>query len=129
MFNDSSWKVRAKTLEGALIAKGKKFGIVEGHIATFGIDRRDDRFSPGAFDKSLTELKRVGKTQLPFKDFHGRTIGGFPMESLKEDSKGLFGVGEINLEIEQGRDAYALAQQGVYDSFSIGFKTICYIHC
>lgn len=120
-------KKEVKHLGGSIVEfkeiqrDGKSFGIVEGHIATFGIDRRDDRFSPGAFDKSIEELKRVGKTQLPFKDFHGRTIGGFPMELLREDNKGLFGVGEINLEIEQGRDAYALAKQGVYDSFSIGF--------
>lgn len=100
---------------------GKLFGVVEGHIATFDVDRGDDRFSPGAFAKSLEELKRIGKTQLPLKDAHGRTIGGFPMETLIEDQKGLFGVGLINLEIELGRDAYALAKQRVYDSFSIGF--------
>ena len=101
---------------------GMKFGIVEGYITTFDIDRGDDRFSPGAFDESLAELKRIGKTQLPLKDFHGRSIGGFPFETLKEDSKGLFGVGEINLEVELGRDAYALAKQGVYDSFSVGYR-------
>lgn len=100
---------------------GKRFGIVEGHLATFDIDRGDDRFSPGAFEESLAELRRIGKTQLPFKDAHGRTVGGFPLETVKEDSKGLFGIGEINLEIERGRDAYSLAQQKVYDSFSIGF--------
>lgn len=101
---------------------GVKFGIVEGYIITFDIDRGDDRFTPGAFDKSIEELKRIGKTQLPLKDFHGRSIGGFPMDSLREDSKGLFGIGEINLDVEQGRDAYALAKQGVYDSFSVGWR-------
>ncbi len=101
---------------------GQRFGIVEGHLATFDIDRGDDRFSPGAFTKSLEELKRIGKTQLPLKDFHKRTVGGFPLETIREDSKGLFVIGEINLEIERGRDAYALAKQNVYDSFSIGFR-------
>lgn len=101
---------------------GVKLGIVEGYLITFEIDRGDDRFSPGAFDDSIAELKRMGKTQLPLKDTHGRTIGGFPFETLREDSKGLFGVGEINLDIELGRDAYALANQKVYDSFSVGYR-------
>ncbi len=103
---------------------GKKLGIVEGHIATFDIDRGDDRFSPGVFNESIEELKRLGKTHLPLKDSHGRTIGGFPLDQIKEDSKGVFAVGEINLEIELGRDAYSLAQQKVYDSFSVGFISL-----
>jgi HK97 family phage prohead protease len=100
---------------------GIPIGIVKGYIATFDVDRGDDKFMPGAFLGSLQRLKNAGKTQLPLKDFHGRSIGGFPLETLKEDGIGLFGEGEINLNIEQGRDAYELAKQGVYDSFSIGF--------
>jgi hypothetical protein len=52
---------------------------------------------------------------------HGRTIGGFPIESVKEDARGLFGKGEINLDVQQGREAFALAKQGVMSDFSIGW--------
>ena len=100
---------------------GVAFGIVKGYIATYDVDQGADKFVKGAFLASLKQHSAAGKTQLPLKDFHGRTIGGFPMESLREDDTGLFGEGEINLDIQQGLEAYALAKQGVYDSFSIGF--------
>jgi HK97 family phage prohead protease len=103
---------------------GIPVGIVEGYIATFDIDRIDDKFVPGAFVESINQLKSIGKKNLPLKDTHGRTIGGFPLDTVKEDSIGLFGIGEINLDVEQGREAYSLAKQGVYDSFSIGFFSV-----
>jgi len=55
---------------------------------------------------------------------HSRTIGGFPIETVKEDERGLFGVGEINLEVQQGAEAYALAKQGIMSDFSIGWEKI-----
>jgi HK97 family phage prohead protease len=103
---------------------GIPIGVVEGHIATWDIDRGDDKFIKGAFLDSIAEHKRIGKKQIPLKDFHGNTVGGWPIEQLKEDATGLFGVAEINLELEQGRDVYSLAKFGVYDSFSIGFWPI-----
>ena len=96
-------------------------GIIKGYIATWGIDLYDDKFIPGAFANTITDLKARGKANIPLKDSHKETIGGFPVELLKEDSIGLFGEAEINLEMEQGRDAYSLARQKVYDSFSVGY--------
>jgi HK97 family phage prohead protease len=107
---------------------GVQVGIVEGYIATWDIDRGDwmgikDQFVKGAFLESLMEHV-MKKRQIRLKDHHGRTIGGFPMEFVKEDERGLFGVGEINLEVQQGREAYALAKQGVLVDFSIGFSVV-----
>lgn len=106
---------------------GIQVGIVEGYIATWDLDRGDgfvrDQFARGAFRKSIRDLKSRDR-QLRFKDHHGRTIGGFPSETLKEDVVGLFGRGEINLEVQQGREAYMLAKQGVLTDFSVGFTSV-----
>ena len=43
---------------------------------------------------------------------------------MREDSRGLFGRGEINLGMQLGREAYSLAQQGVLSDFSLGFIAV-----
>ena len=47
----------------------------------------------------------------------GRVIGGFPVETLREDGTGLFGVGEVNLDTQAGREVYSMARQGVLRDF------------
>lgn len=105
---------------------GVPIGIVEGYIATWDIDRGDwfgtkDQFVKGAFISSIMNHKQKNR-QIRLKDHHGRTVGGFPIDSVKEDERGLFGVGEINLDVQQGKEAFALAKQGVLSDFSIGFS-------
>lgn len=102
---------------------GVPVGIVEGYIATFDRDRTLDKFDPNAFNESIKRYRRR-KRNINLKDMHGRTIGQFPINQIKVDEKGLFGVGEINLELQQGQEAYSLARQGVYSNFSIGFRTL-----
>lgn len=107
---------------------GVPVGIVEGYIATWDIDRGDwtgvkDQFVKGAFLSSILDHKVRGR-QIRLKDHHGRTVGGFPVEQVREDERGLYGVGEINLEVQQGREAYSLAKQGVLTDFSIGFSVV-----
>lgn len=106
---------------------GVKVGIVKGYIATWDLDLGAwglrDRFMPGAFAKSILEHQSKGR-QIRFKDHHGRTIGGFPPMSVREDEKGLFGEGEINLEVLQGHEAFSLARQGVLTDFSVGFTSL-----
>lgn len=100
---------------------GVPVGIVKGYIATWGLDRGNDRFTRGAFKDSLIEL-RAKNRQIRFKDHHFRTIGGFPIDRVFEDDKGLFGVGHINLDVQQGREIFALAKQDVISDFSVGFS-------
>jgi len=106
---------------------GVEVGIIEGYIATWDLDRGNgwlrDKFVKGAFKKSIRELRQRGR-QLRLKDHHGRTVGGFPPETLKEDSRGLFGKGEVNLDVQQGRELYSLAQQNVLVDFSVGFSVV-----
>ena len=106
---------------------GVKVGIISGYIATWDVDRGSwglkDRFTRGAFAESISDHQVKGR-QVRLKDHHGRTVGGFPASTLREDEKGLFGVGEINLEVQQGLEAYLLAKQGVLEDFSIGFSSL-----
>jgi hypothetical protein len=104
---------------------GVPVGIVEGYIATWDVDRGGwdgvkDQFIRGAFTKSLERHRKTGR-QIRFKDMHGRTVGGFPIETVKEDDIGLFGRAEINLEVQQGREAFSLAKQKVLVDFSVGW--------
>ena len=105
------------------IVNGVPVGIIRGYIATWDLDRGMDRFVRGAFSESLTEL-RAKNRPIRFKDHHDRTVGGFPIQKVFEDEKGLFGQGEINLDVQQGREAFALAKQGVLSDFSIGFTAV-----
>lgn len=108
---------------------GVDIGIVEGYIAAWSPDRGGrfgvpDRFHKGAFIKSIQDHKDRRARPIRLKDHHGRTIGGFPIESVKEDNHGLFARGEINLGTQLGREAHSLALQGVLSDFSIGFIAI-----
>jgi len=107
---------------------GIPVGVVSGYIATWDVDRGDwtgirDKFLPGAFLESI-ERHRATDRPIRLKDHHGRTIGGFPIETIREDSTGLFGIGEINLEVQQGAEAFSLAKQKVLSDFSIGWEMI-----
>ena len=105
---------------------GVNIGIIEGYIATWDVDRGDwmgvkDQFKKGAFVESILDHIRR-RRMIRMKDHHGRTVGGFPIEFVKEDERGLFGVAEVNLDVQQGLEAYMLAKQGVLTDFSIGFS-------
>ena len=107
---------------------GVPVGVMIGHLAAFSVDRggkfgMPDKFQPGAFLRTIQEHKDT-KEPVPLRDFHGRTVGGFPIEFIQEDTVGLAVRGEVNLEVQQGREAHSLARQGVIRHFSIGFRTI-----
>lgn len=103
-----------------------QFGFVEGYIATWDIDRGDyfgvkDQFTRGAFTDSIADhLKR--RRNIRLKDHHGRTVGNFPIDTIKQDERGLFGVGKINLKVQQGRELFELVKDGTISDFSIGFS-------
>ena len=108
---------------------GVSVGIVTGYLSTWAPDTGGrygvpDKFEPGAWTKSLAEHRARGSRQVRLKDHHGRTIGGFPIDTMREDATGLYGAGEINLETQAGREGYSLAKQGVITDFSVGFVPI-----
>jgi len=101
--------------------KGVPVGILAGYLATWDIDRGKDRFIKGAFQESLAEHRNKNR-MIRMKYNHYEIIGGFPIETVYEDEKGLYVEGHINLETQLGRETYALAKQGVITDFSIGYS-------
>lgn len=107
--------------------EGQKFGIINGLLATFGgdkFDRGGDTFLFGAFADSIKEHKDRGNRPIRMLFQHDRfsVIGAFPIEKVVETEKGLSVEGEINLEVQKGRETFALAKQGVITDLSIGFS-------
>lgn len=102
---------------------GSKYGIVEGYASTYNnVDRVKDRVMPGAFVKSVAKHFADGRQiRMYYQHDSKEIIGGFNPAYISEDPQGLKVVGEINLEVQRGREVYALAKQGVLGDFSIGY--------
>jgi HK97 family phage prohead protease len=111
--------------------RGVPVGILAGYLATWDVDTGmgarygiPEQFVKGAFLNSIAEHKSRNNRQVRLKDFHGRVIGGFPIDTVREDGTGLFGRGEVNLDTQLGAEAFALAKQGVLVDFSLGFQAV-----
>ena len=103
-------------------ANGIPVGVVKGYIATWDIDTWSDQFIKGCFEEDLNKLRMSGKS-IPLKAEHRNVIGKFSIESIREDERGLYGEGEINLEVQEGKEFYSLAKQKAIADFSIGYTT------
>lgn len=95
-------------------------GYFEGYASTFGnIDVDNDVIKPGAFMASLE------KNNNTFKLFYGHD---YSLENFigslmaKEDEKGLFVKGEVDLDDPMGKKAFKLLKSGMLDKMSIGFR-------
>lgn len=101
---------------------GVEYGVFEGYASTWDIDRGDDIILQGAFIDSIQRHQDNGRPiRMLYQHKSDELIGGFPIDSVREDERGLFVKGEINLGVSKGRDAYALVKQGVLSDMSIGF--------
>lgn len=96
----------------------------EGYGSVFdNTDFYDDVVRRGAFRRSIDALKASGsKLVMLWQHFYDQPIGVWP--EMDEDAKGLKVRGEINLETERGREAYALLKQGAVRGLSIGYEAI-----
>lgn len=111
------------------VVNGVPVGVLAGYLSTWDPDTGGkfgvpDQFVRGAWTKSIAEHKARGNRQVRFKDNHGQTVGGFPIETVEEDGRGLFGVAHVNLDTRAGRELYSLARQGVITDFSVGYTAI-----
>ena len=75
---------------------GQKFGIIKGYASTYGnIDRGGDIIEKGAFSASIDRYKRTNRPiTMLFQHSGGKVIGGFPIDKVQDDDKGLFMEGE-----------------------------------
>lgn len=104
---------------------GIKTGVVEGYIASKQIEDNNwpDKFEgTNVWGDSIQEHRDRNNRPVRLNFMHRRDpIGGFPIEMVREDDRGLFGVGHINLELQKGQEVFSLARQGAISDFSIGF--------
>jgi HK97 family phage prohead protease len=98
---------------------------ISGYGSVFGnVDLQSDVVEPGAFSESIEELKAAGR---PLKMLwqHFDPIG--PWTEFAEDARGLFVSGTPLVdEVQQAREAYALAKAQVVDGLSIGYRVVEY---
>lgn len=106
---------------------GEPVGILAGYGATWDIDRGAygirDQFVRGAFADSIREHQAKGRP-IRLKNQHNELIGGIPIENVREDEVGLYIIGEVNLNLQLGREVMSLARQKVLTDFSIGFSVV-----
>ena len=119
--------MKTKTLDRPLEIKAEDVaadGTFEGYGSVFGnIDSYRDIVEAGAFDESLK--KHASKGTLPAMLWQHRwtePIGVYT--SMKEDARGLYVKGQLNLEVEKGREAHALLKQGALRGLSIGYRVL-----
>ncbi|MEI6573824.1 MAG: HK97 family phage prohead protease [Alphaproteobacteria bacterium] len=95
-------------------------GFFEGYASLFGIpDLSRDVVMPGAFRETLQSTGARG-VRLLWQHDPAEPIGIWRV--LREDSKGLYGLGQLNLDTQRGRELDALIKQGAVDGLSIGFR-------
>lgn len=105
--------------------KEENKGTIEGYASTFGnMDLGFDIVDKGAFKNTI---KTSGVKWPILADHNAYTQIGWNLEA-EEDSKGLSIVGQIDLNIEKGKERYSLAKTaqeiGARFGLSIGYTTI-----
>lgn len=106
---------------GSVTADGK----FAGYGAIFGTkDSYRDIIIPGAFAKTLDEDFAAKGRKVPMLLQHNRNepIGVYTL--VKEDATGLYVEGEVNMEVQKGRETHALMKQGAISGLSIGYGSV-----
>ncbi len=97
-------------------------GSFQGYASVFGVQDMDgDVIVPGAFRNSLAKARESGRMPKMLWQHDRKSIIGKWTE-MSEDDRGLMVRGSLILDVEQGREAYALLKAGVLDGMSIGFN-------
>jgi uncharacterized protein len=96
-------------------------GQIEGLAAGYGdVDLQGEVLQPGAFARSLATGKQAGR--MPAMLLHhdlARPVGRW--DTFTESSDGLVAKGRLTLDVNDGREAYALLRDGALTGLSVGF--------
>jgi Escherichia/Staphylococcus phage prohead protease len=100
-------------------------GRFSGYASVFGVlDMYREVVAPGAFAKSLGEIKASGRP-LPalWQHMSSNPVGGY--DALAEDANGLYVEGFLLTEaVLQAREAHALMKANVVSGLSIGYYVL-----
>lgn len=99
-------------------------GFFCGYASVFDVtDHHQEVVARKAFQNSLTKWKEKGRMpKMLWQHDQRKPIGVW--DEIYEDEHGLYVKGRLLLDLQSGRDAYALMKAGVIDSMSIGFRPI-----
>jgi HK97 family phage prohead protease len=93
-------------------------GRVEGYASKFGIeDQGGDIVVKSAFSKSIAA--RMPK--MLWAHDPAQPIGTW--SEVKEDETGLYVKGQIDMNVQRGRETHSLIKSGAIDGMSIGYRT------
>ena len=101
-------------------------GLFSGYASVFEeIDSYRDIVKRGAFEKTLAESKSKGRA-VPILWQHdaAKPIGVYT--ELKEDERGLYVEGQLNMDVQQAREALSLLRQKALSGISIGYNSVRY---
>lgn len=102
----------------------KEGAVISGYASLFGsADKGGDVVQPGAYGRSLSELRRSG-TGVKMLWQHDPSCPIGVWDEVREDARGLFVKGRLLLEVQAGREALALVKAGAVDGLSIGYRTL-----
>lgn len=115
-----------KTKFGAPVLNVKEFGddgLFSGYGAVFGNkDSHGDIIQRGAFVKSIEQHKARGsRPKMFWQHDMSKPIGRWL--DFEEDDTGLRMHGKLNMNVQQGREAYHLLKDEDIDGLSIGYQT------
>jgi HK97 family phage prohead protease len=99
-------------------------GIFEGYASVFGVQDSDgDVILKGAFADSLKEHEAKG-TMPKMLWQHNFTIVIGKFLEVREDDRGLWVRGQFILEVQKGKEAYALMRAEAIEAMSVGFNIV-----
>lgn len=97
-------------------------GIIEGYASVFNVtDSYGDVIAPGAFSRTISAWK-AKNVPVPVLWQHDAYAPIGATLSLEEDERGLKIKAELVMEVEQAREAWALAKKRILGGLSIGFS-------
>lgn len=100
-------------------------GTFNGYGSVFGeVDSYRDIVLKGAFTKSIQNdfVAKGRKVPMLWQHASWQPIGVYT--EVKEDDHGLYVEGQINMDVQQGREAHSLLKQGALSGLSIGYNAI-----
>jgi HK97 family phage prohead protease len=117
----------APPLETRFIGEDAAQGIISGYASVWAgqpggeVDSYGDQIARNAFSATLAEHKAAG-TMPPMLWSHdpSRPVGKWV--EVREDDRGLFVVGQLNLQTDAGKEAFAHLQARDVSGLSIGFQ-------